>query len=192
MSRIYLISCDYLKTHTAINNNVADELLNSAIYEAQTIHIQQLIGTKLYNKVCELVGNNTIGDPANADYKILLDDYLQCTIAYWAVVECIPTLAVKLVNKGLERQNSEWSSPAAINEIEYLRDNWTNKAQFYSQRITDFLLQNRSKYPEYMSSTQIDELRPNNGNYFSGIVFDDGSCPCERTMGYNRNAIDLI
>lgn len=190
--RTYFITCEYLKSHTVINSNVADELLLNCIFEAQSIHIQQLIGTDLYNKLANLVQTNTVNDPANADYKVLLDEYVCPTTAYWAVVECIPSMAMKIVNKGVERQNSEWSTPSAINEIEYLRDDWRNKAEFFSQRLTNYLLQNRRLYPELLQNYEIDKLRPSNGEYFSGIVFDEGLCPCERTMGYNRNAINIL
>lgn len=190
--RTYFISVDYLKSHTVINNNVADELLLNSIWEAQSIHIQQLIGTDLYNKLANLVQTNTVNDPANADYKVLLDEYVCPTTAYWAVVECIPSMAMKIVNKGVERQNSEWSTPSAINEIEYLRDDWRNKAEFFSQRLTNYLLQNRRLYPELLQNYEIDKLRPSNGEYFSGIVFDEGCCPCERTLGLPRNSISLL
>lgn len=191
-NKVFFISTNYLKSNTAINANVADELLNNSIFEAQSIHIQQLIGTDLYNKLVNLIKTNTIGDPQFADYKYLLDNYIVDCTAYWAWVECIPYLVAKVVNKGVERQNSEWSSPAAINEVEYLRDDLRNKAQFYSQRLTDYLLQHRNLYPEFSQNHEIDKLRPQNGNYFSGIVFDDGSCPCERTMGYPHNAINIL
>lgn len=190
--RTYFISVDYLKSHTVINSNVADELLLNCIFEAQSIHIQQLTGTDLYNKLLHLVQTNTVSDPANSDYKALLDEYVCPTTAYWAVVEAIPSLAMKIVNKGVERQNSEWSTPSAINEIEYLRDDWRNKAEFFSQRLTNYLLQNRSRYPELLQNKELDKMHPSNGEYFSGIVFDEGGCPCSKTMGYNRNAINIL
>ena len=122
MSRTYLISCDYLKSHTSINNNVDNTLLNNAIWEAQTIHIQQITGSELYNKVIDLVVSGDIQLPANSDYKTLLDDFLQPTIAYWAWYESIPYVSFKIVNKGVELQNSDYSNNTQLNQMEYLRD----------------------------------------------------------------------
>lgn len=192
MARIYFISCSYLKSHTTLNDNIDDNLLNSAIWEAQTIHIQQTIGSRLFNKILNLIETNDINLPVNADYKTLLDNYVVDCTAYWAWVECIPYLAMKTVNKGIERQNSEWSNAAAINEIEYLRDDIRNKAEFYTRRLSDFILENRIHYPEYIQNNRIDEMHPDGGEYFSGIQFDGYICPCDRTMGSNRNAIDIL
>lgn len=181
-----------MKSHSTLNNNIDNNLLNSAIWEAQSIHCLQILGTRLYNKLVNLIETNDIQLPQYADYKNLLDNYVVDCTAYWAWVECIPYLAMKAVNKGIERQNSEWSSAAQINEIEYLRDEIRNKAEFYSQRMSDFILENRSLYPEYIQNTKIDEMRPNGGAYFSGVQFDEGCCPCERTLGLNRNAINIL
>lgn len=192
MERIYFISCSYLKSHTTLNDNIDDNLLNSAIWEAQTIHIQQVMGTKLFKKISNLIKSGDINNSQYADYKTLLDNYVVDCTAYWAWVECIPYLAMKTVNKGIERQNSEWSNAAAINEIEYLRDDIRNKAEFYTRRLSDFILENRIRYPEYIQNNRIDEMHPDGGEYFSGIQFDGYICPCDRTMGNNRNAIDIL
>ena len=69
MNTIYLISTQFLKENTPINDNVADYLLNAAIRDAQTINLQQVTGTKLYKKVLNLVENGTISDEINAKYK---------------------------------------------------------------------------------------------------------------------------
>ena len=192
MNRVYFITCEYLKSHTTLNDNIDNNLLNSAIWEAQSIHCLQILGTRLYKKLVTLIESGDIQLPQYSDYKTLLDDYVVDCTAYWAWVECIPYLAMKTVNKGVERQNSEWSNAAQINEIEYLRDEIRNKAEFYSQRLSDYILQNRSLYPEYIQNTQIDEMHPNGGEYFSGVQFDDYGCPCERTMGYPHNCIEIL
>lgn len=191
MARVYFISCEYLKEQTPVNNNVDNNLLNNAIWEAQSIHIQQQTGTKLYNKLVDLIRTGTISLPGNAAYKTLLDDYIQPTTAYWAWYESIPYLAMKCVNKGVERQNSDWSVKAELNEVEYLRDDIRNKCEFYSQRLTDFMWENRSKYPELVDNHKLDELHPTGNQYFSGVQFDGDGCACVRSMGYPCRTITL-
>ena len=192
MDRTYLISTSFLKSHTIVNNNVSDELLNNAIFEAQVIHIQQTIGTKLYNKIVGLVRSGDIQNPTYADYKRLLDEYIMECTAYWAVYECLPYVRYKVVNKGVETQNSEWSNGVDSQELNRLQEAIADKAQCFTRRLSDFILQNRTLYPEYIQNTQIDEMHPDGGEYFSGFQFDSYGCPCERTMGYNKNTIDLI
>lgn len=192
MDRTYLISTEFLKAHTIINNNVTDELLNNAIFEAQVIHIQQTIGTKLYDKLLTLVRTNDIHQPQYADYKNLLDGYVMECTAYWALYECLPYIRYKVVNKGVETQNSEWSNGVDLQELNRLQESIADKAQFFTRRLSDFILQNRNLYPEYIMNNKIDELHPNGGEYFSGFQFDSYGCPCERTMGLPKNTIDLI
>lgn len=192
MDRTYLISTEFLKAHTIINNNVTDELLNNAIFEAQVIHIQQTIGTKLYEKLLTLVRTNDIHQPQYADYKNLLDGYVMECTAYWALYECLPYIRYKVVNKGVETQNSEWSNGVDSQELNRLQESIADKAQFFTRRLSDFILQNRTLYPEYIMNNKIDELHPNGGEYFSGFQFDSYGCPCERTMGLPKNTIDLI
>lgn len=192
MDRTYLISTEFLKAHTIINNNVTDELLNNAIFEAQVIHIQQTIGTKLYEKLLTLVRTNDIHQAQYADYKNLLDGYVMECTAYWALYECLPYIRYKVVNKGVETQNSEWSNGVDSQELNRLQESIADKAQFFTRRLSDFILQNRTLYPEYIMNNRIDELHPNGGEYFSGFQFDSYGCPCERTMGLPKNTIDLI
>lgn len=192
MDRTYLISTEFLKAHTIINNNVTDELLNNAIFEAQVIHIQQTIGTKLYEKLLTLVRTNDIHQAQYADYKNLLDGYVMECTAYWALYECLPYIRYKVVNKGVETQNSEWSNGVDSQELNRLQESIADKAQFFTRRLSDFILQNRTLYPEYIMNNKIDELHPNGGEYFSGFQFDSYGCPCERTMGLPNNTIDLI
>ena len=192
MDRTYLISTEFLKAHTIINNNVTDELLNNAIFEAQTIRIQQTIGTKLYEKLLTLVRTNDIHQPQYADYKNLLDGYVMECTAYWALYECLPYIRYKVVNKGVSTQNSEWSNGVDSQELNRLQEAIADKAQFFTRRLSDFILQNRTLYPEYIMNNKIDELHPNGGEYFSGFQFDSYGCPCERTMGLPKNTIDLI
>lgn len=192
MERVYLISCDYLKSHTTINNNVDNNLLNSAIWEAQSIHIQQTIGTRLYDKLIKLVKTGDIHNPNFSWYKLLLEDYIMDAVAYWAFYECLPYVRFKVVNKGVESQYSEWSSNTDSQELNRLQEAIGNKAEFYTRRLSDFILENRQYYPEYLQNNRIDEMHPDGGEYFSGIQFDGYICPCDRTMGYNRNAIDIL
>lgn len=190
MARTYLISTDYLKEHTTINNNVDTNILNSPIQEAQEINVHQICGTKLYKRILDLVRTGDIALPVNVKYKELLDDYVQPVVVYWAWLYSLPYLAMKAVNKGLQRQVDENSNNANLDEVHYLEENIKDKADFFSQRLADFLLQNRTDYPEYFKNYQIDELQPTTNQAFQGVQFD-GVDGCIRTMGYDWRTITL-
>jgi hypothetical protein len=50
-----LISEDYIKSNSSLDNNVSGKYLQSAIFSAQDIELQSLIGTKLLEKIQKLV-----------------------------------------------------------------------------------------------------------------------------------------
>lgn len=191
MSRTYFISTQYLKEHTTINSNVDTAILNSPIWEAQEINVHQICGTKLYRRLLELVSTGQITLPAFSKYKELLDDYVQPVCTYWAWLYSLPYLAMKAVNKGVQRQLDENSNNASMDELHYLEENIKDKADFFSQRLAGFLEQNSSDYPEYYRNTGVDELDPTHNQAFQGVQFDD-SCGCIRSMGYPYRTISLL
>ena len=76
MAYVLLISEQKLKDSSSINLQVDNEILLPYILQSQTLYVETKLGTQLYNKLKDLITNNTIGLPANAAYKTLLDDYI--------------------------------------------------------------------------------------------------------------------
>lgn len=173
MNTIYLISTDFLKQNTPLNDNVADYLLNSAIRDAQTINLQQTMGTKLYRKVLDLVGNGTIRDEINAKYKYLLDEYIMPMLLQWSVVYALPQIRYKAMNIGVVSQSSDSSNPVDFKELQYLIEDARHKGEYYSTLLTEYLWQNHKDFPEYLDNKAIDEKRPQIHQYTCGVVLSD-------------------
>ena len=70
-NKVFLIGEQSLKDFN-INDNLDANYLNPAIHTAQEIYLQQIIGTKLLEKIKDMIANNSLTD----DYKLLLDDYI--------------------------------------------------------------------------------------------------------------------
>ena len=180
MNKIYFISVDDLKDYTPINSNVDDKRLIMGIYDAQEIYIQGTLGGKLYNKLKTIVDDGTISTLTN--YKILLDEYIIPTLIRWSMVEILPHTSIKIENKGVQQQTSDNSNPVELGTLKYYIALNKDKAEFYQKRMIDYLLQNSSLYPEYLSTNRFDEMIPDKNAYFSGIELD----------GQNINDEDLI
>lgn len=189
MNTIYFISEDYLKQNSPINLNVEQTLLNNAIIDAQILRIQSVLGSALYKKIETLISAGDITLPANSNYKTLLDDYIQPAVRAWALVEALPYIRYKIVNKSITAQNSDNSTPIDLEEMKYFTANLTNKAEFYCERIAYYLCDNSNLFPEYRSTVDNDIL-PDKTGYFCGIQLDDDNY-CERRIGYNYNTYDL-
>ena len=190
-NRIYLISTKYFKENTTISDNVDDRLLTNAIYEAGEIQLQQAIGTRLYKKLLQLINDAEITLPENEKYKTLLDDYCTGVVTYWAWANVLPYIHFKVMNKGVENQNSENSMPTTLQEMNYIKEEIVNKAEFFTERLIGFLRENYKDYPEYNANFHVDEIRPDGNAYFSGMVFDSDTDNCVRSMGYNYRTITL-
>ena len=134
---------------------------------AQDIHIHPKLGTDLYAKLqSDITGGSLAGV-----YRILVDEYIQNALVHWTLYESIPFLGYKIMNKNIVRKTSETSDNASLDELNYLREVVRNTAEWYTERMIDYLRHNNSSYPEYSTSSGAD-LSPTTQNYFSGMNLD--------------------
>jgi hypothetical protein len=167
-NKVLFLSVDYLRDNTVINGNVDSEILEPFILLAQNVHIETIVGTKLYNNIIDEI----IADTLSADNQTLLDDYLQPALLQWSLYESLPFINYKLTNKAISTKNSDNSDAVELDELHYLRTTVKDVAEYMSERATKFLKTNETTYPLYLLNTECDEIRPNKTNYFSGIVLD--------------------
>ena len=111
---------------------------------------------------------------ANDDYETLIDKYVQPVLIHYSLYECLPFLSYKIMNKDLVRKISEQSSAASLEDLKYLRNIVLNTAEYYAERLVDWLRNNSDKYPEYNSNSGAD-LSPNKEAYFSGMNIQAGN-----------------
>ena len=167
MNEILLISEKTLKENGVINNNVDNMYIFPAIHYAQDAGLQPLIGTKLYNRLMDMVEDGTIGN--NEDYKYLLDEYITPFLLNKVTAEIQIPLAFKLRNQGVVQQTGENTYVPSLKDMQYETQNYENKANFYSNRLSDYLRANRSKYPEYCSIDSCADMPSDSGAYKTGL-----------------------
>lgn len=172
INKILLVNSTYVTENSIINTNVEPQLINRSIVDSQTIHIQETLGTNLYKAIESKIGDGNISEPQNQNYKTLLTEYIQPALLQWTVYEIIPFLKYKLMNKSVQIQTSENSTPADAQELTLFRAELKNKAEFYTQRLKDYICANISKFPEYNTTTSTSDMLPNKTTYSSGFVFD--------------------
>jgi hypothetical protein len=189
MAKVFFISEQYLKDNSSISLNVEPQLLNAAIMDAQTIHIQGLLGGTLYKKISDLIADGSISLEANAVYKTLLDTYIAPTTVQYALAECLPYIRWKIMNKSVSSQQSDNTTPADLDEIKFLKSEFKNKAEFYGQRLIEHLKYNYADYPEY-KSPDCEDLKADDTAYFSGIQLDD-EYDFARFLGLNTRITHL-
>lgn len=169
MGRVLFLSTYRLKKNTPIQQNVDDDLLNPYIYKAQETHIQQILGTNLYDSISDMIINNTIGAPQNVNYKTLLDDYIGPCLIEYSFYEVMPFISLKITNKSIVRGNAEFANEGDLTDLKYLRQTVADIAQFYAQRLSNFIKQYNYNYPEYFTNSGLDKIVPNSTSYFNGV-----------------------
>lgn len=147
MAKILLCSTNFIKSISNISDNISSKIVEPAIFEAQNEGLRSILGDALVDKLESLVDDNTIQDVDNEKYKRLLDK-VQYFLAYTAIADVCMLTTVKIDNAGLEQVGDEHMDPLDITESYRLRDFYQKKADYLCRQIQNFVLKNRSDYPE--------------------------------------------
>jgi len=168
MSYVLFISEAKLKDSTAINLNVDVSILNPYLRQAQKLYVETKLGTDLNQKLKDLIIADTVGDVGNEAYKTLLDDYIGDMLPNYALYHAIPFLRFKIENGNIYSKTSETGTALTTEESQHLREEVLNTAQYYTERMIDYICNNTSLFPEYSTNSGSD-VNPSHEAYFNGL-----------------------
>ena len=163
------ITTDDLRRKSIVGGVVDADKFVQFIEVSQDIHIQNYLGTSLYDKISSLIINSTIDADENAAYKTLLNDYITPMLIWFAQSDYYMFASYQVSNGGVFKHRSEASDNLSMEEVHYLVENSKTKAQFYTRRFLDYIIDNSSSYPEYNDSSQ-DGMYPDKSDNFNGWV----------------------
>jgi hypothetical protein len=147
----------------------ADALL-PFVRTAQDKYLKNLLGTVLFDYLQAQIVANTVSS-LSVYYQDLLDDHIKYTLLWYACVEYIPFSSVQFKSNGAVKQQSEQGIAPAKSEIDYLKQQSQNNADYYALRLQNYLIAYSQFIPQYLQSvgnqTQIYPDQSN--NYFQGI-----------------------
>jgi len=175
---VLFISETYIKQQSAILDNVEDGFLYAHILESQNIHIQNIVGSKLYDAL--VADYDVTGETfTTAIYKTLIDNYIQPCLLYYTLYESMYDLYMKFTNKGAVTQTSNNSATVDINLLEKRRKDYQNKAEYYAERLMKYLLDNDDTYTLFRDWCDNDNpqstIAPEyDTNYFGGLYLKSG------------------
>lgn len=155
---VLLISEDYVKTNSGLDDNVYGKFLMPAIKEAQEMGLQTIIGGNLYNSILGKVGDGSIQD--DFDYKYLLDKHIQPYLLYKTIVDLLPIIGTKIANIGTVVTNDEHVVNLSKNERDNLGTYYQYRADFYCRRMQEYLYKNSMLYPE-LDDCDCDRIKAN-------------------------------
>jgi hypothetical protein len=151
---------------TSVNGNLDDDKFLQYIKIAQDIHIQNYLGTDLFDKIKSDIQGGTL----TGDYLTLVTSYVKPMLIHWAMVEYLPFAAYTIANKGVFKHTSENATNVEKDEVDFLIEKERNLAQYYTDRFIDYMSINASsKFPEYYTNDSQD-VSPDRQADFGGWV----------------------
>ena len=149
MAYVLFISEEKLKDSTAINLNVDVNLLLPYVRQAQKLYVETKLGTDLTQKL----KNEIIAGTLAGDYKTLVDEYIGDMLPNWAFYHAIPFLRFKIENGNIYSKTSETGTALSTDEAQHLREEVRNTAEYYTERLIEYVTNNISSFPEYNTNS---------------------------------------
>lgn len=165
MAEALLISRKDVVKFTAMNGNVDTDKFIQYIKIAQDIHIQNYLGTDLF----QAIQTKIIDADLEGNYLTLVNDWIKPCLIHWAMVEYLPFAAYSISNKGVFKHGSENAENVSKEEVDFLMEKERDTAQYYTDRLINHLSFNNSTYPEYNSNNN-EDVYPDKDASFEGWV----------------------
>ena len=160
MAESLIITRDDIVRYTALNGNVDTDKFLQFIKIAQDIHIQNYLGSKLFQKIqADIIANTLSGN-----YLNLVVSFVKPMLVHWAMVEYLPFAAYTIANKGVYKHSSENAENVDKNEVDYLLEKERSIAQHYTERFIDYMSFNQTLFPEYRANINNDMFPDTNNN----------------------------
>lgn len=147
MKKILLVSGNFIKNVTNIDDNMPGKLIEPAIYEAQNEGLRGILGDALVDRLEELVDTGDIDREGYEMYKALLTK-CQYFLAYTAMANICMLTAVKVSPAGLEQVSDEKMEPLDMDDSFRLQSFYQKKADYLCHQLQNYVLNNRAAYPE--------------------------------------------
>lgn len=148
MEIVYLINPSSIKDITNISDNLSDKYIRSALRESQDIGLNQILGTRLLDKLYTLVSTGRIKDAENAKYKRLLDSHIGYYLAYETITNVVVIASVKIDNAGAVTSDADKTNSLDLKDVFKIENYYRQKSDFYKARLQAYLRMEHDNFPE--------------------------------------------
>lgn len=145
MNNILLISEKTIKENSLVSNNVDGKYIQNAIRTAQDISLQPIIGSELFKRLCEGVAQDNLSE-LETD---LISTYIQPILLNAVMSDLVLQLTYKFRNMGTVQTTDTNIILPSLKDLEYIRNDYSMKATFYMNRLSDYLKANCTKFAQY-------------------------------------------
>jgi len=150
-----LVTRDEIYQRTPVNGNLDYDKVLPHVLTAQDTHVQEVLGTNLYNKIVTDFNADTLVDP----YLTLLNTWIKPMLIHFVASDFYLFHAFEIGNGGIFRHQGDSSITPDMKDIDRLHSEQKKFAVFYRERLIDYICNNTSLFPEYYT-TQNGQLSP--------------------------------
>ena len=186
MAYVLFISEERLKDSTTIGLNVDPALLLPYIKQAQKLYVETKLGTDLNQKLKDLIVAGTVNNVGNEAYATLLNDYIAEVLPSYCLWMAVPFLRYKIENGNIFSKTSENGNALSTEESQHLRNEVLNTAEYYMERMIDYIRNNTASFPDFSTNSGAD-VSPSSENYYNGMNLET---PAQGTRITLRNFLD--
>jgi hypothetical protein len=141
------------------------DIINSFSSYIIVYYYNFLIDTYIYYLITNYSG-------LTGNYAILCDTYIAPALAKYAYYESLFQITYKVENTGVFKRNTDTAQSISVQEFNLITSKIKNDAEFYANKITNYLIANRTLFPEYQNpGTSSDTVIPTIRTFKSNIVF---------------------
>ena len=170
-----LISVQDIKDRTGLHANGDEKLIYPDIKYCQDCFILPILGTALMTKLQTDISSS--GQPSG-NYLTLWSNYIKDALTYYVLSEVPTSISFQLYNKGVVRKTSENTTNPDMQDIIDVANKYKARAEYYGQRLADYLLQNHTLFTEYDSpGNGVDTIHPE-GTAFKTSFYLGPDCNC--------------
>lgn len=174
-SETQMFTPNEIRIAAAIDKNVYDEDIKVSAKWVQDETVEHALGTKLFNRMIELILSNQIEQTQYEHYKYILHTYILYIIGWGVRADVQPQLHNKVRNAGVMRSTDEHII-AVDQETMYKNiGRYEKRRDAYVKKLIDYLCCHASWFPEYAPcSCDCDGISAaRNNGYIAGIYLDD-------------------
>ncbi len=124
--------------------------------------------TKLGSDLTDKLKAEITAGTLTGAYKTLVDDYIGDMLPNWAFYHAIPFLRFKIENGNIYSKTSETGNSLSTEEAQHLREEVRNTAEYYTERMIDYVCNNTSSFPEYSTNSGAD-VTPDKNAYYNSM-----------------------
>lgn len=149
-----LINAQYIKQYSTVGDNVDDAYITPAIMDAQLMGLQPIIGTMLYDNLCEMIETHTLTNVCQE----LIDNYIAPYLLNKVQSYLCMNLFAKQRNAGMVTYLDTNQQQLDISSVKFIKAEFESKATFYANRMVDYLCANSNLFPQYKNRRDCADL----------------------------------